>query len=58
MASTPNARLVEIDTSKNAVYEEFFTDDLEIRGGFISPPKTPGLGVELKKDILEQYAVN
>jgi len=58
MASIPNTHLLEIDTSDNAVYQEFLIEPLKIKNGFVTAPEYPGLGVELKKEILTQYAVS
>ena len=57
MASTPNTRLLEIDTSSNAIYYEFFREPPITGDGFLTVPHLPGLGVELKKDLLEHYAI-
>ena len=53
MASLPNAHLLEIDTSENAVYQELLMAPLEIKNGFVSVPQFPGLGVKLDKDVLK-----
>jgi len=53
MASTPNTRLLEIDTSDNAVYHDFFCEPLQINSGCVTVPHAPGLGVELKKEVLD-----
>jgi L-alanine-DL-glutamate epimerase-like enolase superfamily enzyme len=55
MASTPNARFLEIDTSNNAVYYEFFRNAPIISDGFLKVPHLPGLGIELGKDLLDKY---
>ena len=57
MASTPNAQLLELDTSDNAIYEDLLLAPLEIRDGYVTVSDYPGLGVELRKDILAEYAV-
>lgn len=53
MASARNARLLEVDTSENAVFHEFFTDPLQFSEGCLTVPQNPGLGVELNKEVLE-----
>ena len=58
MASVPNAHLLEIDTSDNAVYQELLIEPLEIESGFVKVPEFPGLGVRLSKEILKKYSVN
>ena len=57
MASTPNTGLLELDTSKNAILEELLLAPLSMNDGFVSVPSFPGLGVELKKEILEQFTI-
>ena len=58
MASTPNTQWLEIDTSGNAVYEELLTNPLKFNEGYVSVPDEPGLGVELKEETLNNYAVS
>jgi D-galactarolactone cycloisomerase len=57
MASTPNTRLLELDSSSNAVYEELLISPLEVSNGYIQVPNHPGLGVELTDDIIRQYGI-
>jgi L-alanine-DL-glutamate epimerase-like enolase superfamily enzyme len=58
MASVPNAHLLEIDTSDNAVYQELLIEPLEIESGFVKVPQFPGLGIELKEEVLKKYSVH
>lgn len=57
MAATPNATLLEFDSSDNAVYEELLAEPLQIKDGAVRVPDGPGLGVALKKETVEKYAV-
>jgi L-alanine-DL-glutamate epimerase-like enolase superfamily enzyme len=57
MASTPNARLLECDTSDNSIYQDLLVAPLEMRGGVVIIPECQGLGVELRDDVLERFAV-
>jgi len=57
MAATPHCNFLEYDASTNAVYHEFFIEPLEFVDGKVKVQNLPGLGVELKKEILETYAV-
>lgn len=57
MAATKNAKLLEYDASTNAVYHEFFTEPLQMDNGNITVQNLPGLGVELKQEILDKYAI-
>jgi D-galactarolactone cycloisomerase len=58
MASVPNAHLLEIDTSGNAVYQELLIEPLEVENGFVKVPQFPGLGVKLDSEILEKYSIH
>jgi len=57
MASTPNTRWLEWDTSGNALYEEWFIEPPRVKDGFVGIPSQPGLGVQLKKEFLEKFSV-
>jgi L-alanine-DL-glutamate epimerase-like enolase superfamily enzyme len=58
MASIPNAYLLEIDTSDNAVYQELLIEPLQIDNGFVKVPQFPGLGVKLNEEVLRKYSVH
>ena len=58
MASTPNTQLLELDMSSNAVYQEFLLEPLVINKGYVNVPKYPGLGIEMKPEILKKYVVS
>jgi len=57
MASTPNAILLEYDTSDNAIYEDLLIEPLEFKDGKVKVPHHQGLGVTLRKETIEQYAI-
>lgn len=57
MAATPNTTLLEFDSSDNPVYEELLAEPLQIKDGAVRVPDGPGLGVVLKRETLEKYAV-
>jgi L-alanine-DL-glutamate epimerase-like enolase superfamily enzyme len=58
MASIPNAYLLEIDTSDNAIYQELLIEPLQIEGGYVKVPQFPGLGVKLDQEVLKKYSVH
>ena len=58
MASIPNAHLLELDTSDNAVYQELLIEPLQIEKGFVRVPQFPGLGVKLDNEVLKKYSVH
>ena len=55
MVAVSNTELLEIDTSGNAVYNEFFPEPIQIKDGFAFPSHRSGLGVELNSEILDNY---
>lgn len=57
MAATPGTRLLEYDTSENAIYDELFIEPPTLDNGYLSVVDTPGLGVELSEKVLEKYNV-
>jgi L-alanine-DL-glutamate epimerase-like enolase superfamily enzyme len=56
MAAAPNCRLLEMDTSGNAVYEELLLEPLVLAGGRVQVPTAPGLGVHLPAAVLDRHA--
>jgi D-galactarolactone cycloisomerase len=58
MASMPNAYLLEIDTSDNAVYQELLIEPLQIENGFVKVPQFPGLGVRINNEVLKKYSID
>ena len=58
MASTPNTTLLEYDTSDNAVYEDLLIEPLKIEDSYVTVPSHPGLGVQLREDVLKKHAVD
>lgn len=57
MASTPNASLLEYDSSDNAVYQDLLIEPLDIKNGKVRVPSHPGLGVHLPVEVIKKYAV-
>ena len=57
MASTPNTWMLEMDGSRNSIYEELLLSPLELDNGFVAIPDHPGLGVQLPEEVIEQYAI-
>lgn len=58
MAAAPNTRLLEMDTSGNAVYEELLLEPLVLDDGRVKVPASPGLGVHLPQSLLDRYAIS
>jgi L-alanine-DL-glutamate epimerase-like enolase superfamily enzyme len=57
MASTPNTWMLEMDGSRNAVYEELLISPIELKNSHVTMPDHPGLGVKLSTETLEKYAI-
>ncbi len=53
----PSVTYVEYDRTPNVLRERLATGIPEIRGGWISAPDRPGLGIEVDEDTLQRYAV-
>ncbi|MDD1773555.1 MAG: hypothetical protein LUQ14_02900, partial [Methanomassiliicoccales archaeon] len=59
IASTPNCDWLELDMAGYPLYYNLLKRPLEIDNkGMIKIPQDPGLGVEIKKDILKKYSVD
>ena len=58
LAAIPNGLILEFyrDTV-NPMYGKIWKSELQIENGYVSPPNTPGLGLEPKWDTLEPYRV-
>jgi len=59
IACTPNCDLLELDMTDYALYHSLLKSPLEIDNhGRVKIPNDPGLGVELKEDIIKKYSVD
>jgi D-galactarolactone cycloisomerase len=56
---TPLAQepLFEFDSTPHPIRDAMLTDDLRPRGGWLTIPDGPGLGVEVDPDVLARFAV-
>ena len=58
MACTPNCEWLEFDVTDFALYESLLKNPLEIDGkGMVKIPTDPGLGVELKDNLVDKYII-
>ena len=55
MASVPNRFLLESNMTPNPLKEGLFKERLAVQKGHLDIPDRPGLGVELKEGLAEQY---
>lgn len=59
MTATPLAQepLFEFDSTPHPIRDALMTDQLRPHDGWLTVPSGPGLGVEIDRDVLEQFAV-
>lgn len=55
MAACPNGFLLETNMTPNPLKEGLFKEKLAVKDGYLQIPDKPGLGVELKEGLEEQY---
>ena len=56
MAALPQTRLLELDPTGTAIYEERFLDGLTIENGWVEVPSRPGLGVALSEETIAKWS--
>ena len=55
VASMSNGITVEIDQTRNPMVDELLTSRLSVRDGLLELSDAPGLGIELRQDVVERY---
>jgi D-galactarolactone cycloisomerase len=55
-AALKECGVMELDYTYNPLRAELLKEPLEAKGGFMTPPDKPGLGVELDPKALDQFA--
>ncbi|MBK8083430.1 MAG: mandelate racemase/muconate lactonizing enzyme family protein [Devosia sp.] len=55
VASMPNGITVEIDQSRNPFVDQLLVSPLTVRDGLLNLPDAPGLGIELRREVVERY---
>lgn len=53
--ATSNCCYIEYPTWGFPLSDELFIEPLRIEGGYLYPPKTPGLGIELLEETIRRY---
>jgi L-alanine-DL-glutamate epimerase-like enolase superfamily enzyme len=53
--SQPSCLWAEYPRYPNPLREEFLVEPLLVKGGCVEPPRQPGLGVELREDLVRKY---
>jgi D-galactarolactone cycloisomerase len=49
--------MVEYDQSENPWRTEIVEAPLTVREGFVTVPTAPGLGIEVREEVVRKYAV-
>ncbi len=52
-----DAPMLELDTYENPFRDELLVKPLQMRDGFVEIPQGPGLGVEVREDVVQKYLV-
>ena len=55
MAAIPNRLLLESNMTPNPLKEGLFEEPLAVKDGYLDIPDKPGLGVELREGLAEEY---
>ena len=55
VSAIPNGITVEIDQTGNPFIEDLLEEPLRVTDGLLSLSNAPGLGIELKKSVVEKY---
>lgn len=55
VASMPNGITVEIDQTRNPLVDELLKSPLSVRNGLLEISNAPGLGIEIRQDVVERY---
>jgi L-alanine-DL-glutamate epimerase-like enolase superfamily enzyme len=55
LAAVPNRFLLETNMTANPLKEGLFREKLVVKDGYLDIPDKPGLGVELKEGLAEEY---
>ncbi|MEX0727527.1 MAG: mandelate racemase/muconate lactonizing enzyme family protein [Planctomycetaceae bacterium] len=55
VATLPHGLTVEVDQTGNPFVEELLVEPLKVRDGILTLSKAPGLGIELKPDVIDRY---
>jgi D-galactarolactone cycloisomerase len=54
-AALEHCTIMELDYTYNPLREELLLEPFQVQGGCLSPPNTPGLGVELNREALRKF---
>lgn len=57
-AALKNSEIMEFDCTYNPLRTELVQEPLEIKNGFMTPPKGAGLGIDIDPRVLRKYVFN
>ncbi|MDH7500844.1 MAG: mandelate racemase/muconate lactonizing enzyme family protein, partial [candidate division NC10 bacterium] len=52
------APVLEFDRTPHPIREEIAVEPIPMEGGWVKVPTAPGLGIEIREDILEKYRIS
>ncbi len=55
-AAIEDCIVMELDYTYNPLREALLSEPFKVRNGYLVPPEKPGLGIELNRDALQQFA--
>jgi D-galactarolactone cycloisomerase len=47
---------MELDYTYNPLREELLREPFKVKNGYLIPPETPGLGIELNQEALQRFS--
>src|SRR5918999_2186114 len=53
--STPSAKLFELKPLRNPMQHDLVTEPFEHLDGWMYPPQRPGLGIEVREEVVDRY---
>jgi D-arabinonate dehydratase/D-galactarolactone cycloisomerase len=56
LSAVQNCMIYEYNQLLNPLRDDLLTEPLDFREGYLHAPEKPGLGIELKKDLIKKYA--
>jgi len=57
IAAIPNAPVLEFSVTESPIRKGILKTPFEIKDGYVNVPQTPGLGIEINKEVIKKYGV-
>lgn len=58
IAAVPNAPLLEFSVTASPIRKGILISPFEMKDGYVDIPQSPGLGIELNPDIINEYSID